>query len=221
MSNESVTAAFQQGLALHQQGRLDEAEALYRSVLATEAAHFGALHLTGLIHFQRGQPAAAVEWIERAIAVNPGVAGRPFQSRSCAATDEADRCGIGELRARLAAQARQSRKRSTTAAMPCRTCSACRRRSRATTAPCRPGPTSRRRTTIAAMRCVASTGRSRRWRATTAPCSSGRTIPTRSTIAAAFCATSSASTRPSPPSRVFWRCRLIAPMARGCCSTRG
>jgi protein O-GlcNAc transferase len=73
VSSESVAAAFQQGLALHQQGRLDEAEALYRSVLATEAAHFGALHLTGLIHFQRGQPAAAVEWIERAIAVNPGV----------------------------------------------------------------------------------------------------------------------------------------------------
>ena len=73
MSSESVTAAFQQGLALHQQGRLDEAEALYRSVLAAEATHFGAHHLTGLIHFQRGQPAVAVEWIERAIAVNPGV----------------------------------------------------------------------------------------------------------------------------------------------------
>ena len=73
MSNGSVTAAFQQGLVLHQQGRLDEAEALYRAVLATEAAHFGALHLTGLIHFQRGQPAAAAEWIGRAIAVNPGV----------------------------------------------------------------------------------------------------------------------------------------------------
>jgi protein O-GlcNAc transferase len=73
MSNASVAATFQQGLALHQQGKLDEAEALYRSVLATEATHFGALHLTGLIHFQRGQPGAAVEWIGRAIAVNPGV----------------------------------------------------------------------------------------------------------------------------------------------------
>ncbi len=74
MSNEPAAAAFQQGLALHQQGRLDEAEALYRSVLARQAAHFGALHLTGLIHLQRGQPAVAVEWIGRAIAVNPGVA---------------------------------------------------------------------------------------------------------------------------------------------------
>ncbi|MFI5002640.1 MAG: tetratricopeptide repeat protein, partial [Reyranellales bacterium] len=73
MSNEPIGATFQRGLALHQQGRLDEAEALYREVLAKQAAHFGALHLTGLIHFQRGRPAEAVEWIGRAIAVDPGV----------------------------------------------------------------------------------------------------------------------------------------------------
>ncbi len=69
----SPDAAFQQGLALHQQGRLDQAEALYRDVLAAQPQHFGALHLTGLLHYQHGRFAAAVEWIERAIAVNPGV----------------------------------------------------------------------------------------------------------------------------------------------------
>ena len=68
------TALFQQGLALHQQGRLDDAEALYRAVLAAQPAHFGALHLTGLIHYQRGAFASSVNWIGRALAANPNVA---------------------------------------------------------------------------------------------------------------------------------------------------
>jgi protein O-GlcNAc transferase len=67
------TVPFQHGLALHQQGRLDDAEALYRTVLAAQPAHFGALHLTGLIHYQRGRFVAATEWIGRAIAVDPAV----------------------------------------------------------------------------------------------------------------------------------------------------
>jgi protein O-GlcNAc transferase len=64
-------ATFQQGLALHRQGRLGEAEALYRAVLAREPSHFGALHLTGLVHYQLGKPAMAVQWIGQALAVNP------------------------------------------------------------------------------------------------------------------------------------------------------
>jgi protein O-GlcNAc transferase len=39
--------------------------------LALDPRHFGALHLTGLIHYQRGAPAAAADWIGRALAVNP------------------------------------------------------------------------------------------------------------------------------------------------------
>ncbi len=71
MSLADPAALFQQGLALHQQGRLPEAEALYKRVLEGQPAHFGALHLSGLIHYQRGAPEAAAEWIGRALAVNP------------------------------------------------------------------------------------------------------------------------------------------------------
>jgi len=39
--------------------------------LERDPRHFGALHLTGLIHYQRGAPAAAADWIGRALAVNP------------------------------------------------------------------------------------------------------------------------------------------------------
>jgi protein O-GlcNAc transferase len=74
MDTADPTATFQQGLALHQQGRLDEAEAHYGFVLGTQPAHFGALHLTGLVHYQRGNFAAAADWIARAIAVNPDAA---------------------------------------------------------------------------------------------------------------------------------------------------
>jgi predicted O-linked N-acetylglucosamine transferase (SPINDLY family) len=69
----SPDATFQQGVALHQQGRLDDAEAFYRSVLAAQPLHFGALHLTGLLEYQRGRFAAAADRIERAIAANPAV----------------------------------------------------------------------------------------------------------------------------------------------------
>jgi protein O-GlcNAc transferase len=71
MSSADPATQFQQGFALHRQGRLDEAEAVYRRVLASQPAHFGALHFTGLIHYQRGALAEAVEWIGRALAVNP------------------------------------------------------------------------------------------------------------------------------------------------------
>ncbi|MEI6200425.1 MAG: tetratricopeptide repeat protein [Enhydrobacter sp.] len=71
MTIADQAATFQQGLAAHQQGRLDEAEAHYRTVLAANPAHFGALHLTGLVQYQRGAYSSAVDWIGRAIATNP------------------------------------------------------------------------------------------------------------------------------------------------------
>ena len=71
MSSADPATQFQQGFALHRQGRLDEAEAVYRRVLASQPAHFGALHFTGLIYYQRGALTEAAEWIGRALAVNP------------------------------------------------------------------------------------------------------------------------------------------------------
>ncbi|SKA06013.1 Predicted O-linked N-acetylglucosamine transferase, SPINDLY family [Enhydrobacter aerosaccus] len=73
METADPAVAFEQGFALHRQGRLDEAERCYRSVLAGQPSHFHALHFTGLIHYQRGAHAEAADWIERAIAVDPKV----------------------------------------------------------------------------------------------------------------------------------------------------
>src|SRR5438105_11690214 len=58
-----VDAAF----AHHEAGELDQAAALYRKALEEDPEHAEALHLLGLIAFQRGEFEAAVELIERAI----------------------------------------------------------------------------------------------------------------------------------------------------------
>lgn len=61
----------QQALAHHNAGELAQAEALYRQILATSPRNLGALHLLGVIACQTAQPARALEWIDRAIQVDP------------------------------------------------------------------------------------------------------------------------------------------------------
>ena len=61
-------------VALHQAGRLDEAEALYRQVRRVDPAHPDALNLLGVLVAQRGKPAEGAGMIREAIAIKPGVA---------------------------------------------------------------------------------------------------------------------------------------------------
>jgi tetratricopeptide (TPR) repeat protein/SAM-dependent methyltransferase len=58
----------------HEAGQLLEAENLYRQVLAIDRDHFRSLNHLGIIALQRGQPQAAVEVLNRAIAVDGRVA---------------------------------------------------------------------------------------------------------------------------------------------------
>jgi predicted TPR repeat methyltransferase len=67
-------ARYQEAVALHRDGRLQDAAAVYRSVLDDEPAHAGALHLLGVIEGQSGRYSTAAGLIERAIAVDPNVA---------------------------------------------------------------------------------------------------------------------------------------------------
>ena len=61
----------QQATALHRQGKLDEAARLYRQVLEKDSSHAGALLWLGVVALQRGDPAAARDLIERAVALDP------------------------------------------------------------------------------------------------------------------------------------------------------
>jgi predicted O-linked N-acetylglucosamine transferase (SPINDLY family) len=60
-----------QAIALHQAGRLDEAEALYRQIVQQVPGHFDATHLLGAIALQRGDLAQAEALITQALASKP------------------------------------------------------------------------------------------------------------------------------------------------------
>jgi tetratricopeptide (TPR) repeat protein len=67
-SREAALAAqLQAGIAHHQAGRIDEAEAIYRSLLKAVPLQPNALHLLGLIEVQHGRPARGVELISEAL----------------------------------------------------------------------------------------------------------------------------------------------------------
>ena len=66
--------ALEQGLGLHQSGRLNEAEGLYRQILAVDPNHADGLHLLGVIAHETGHNEAAVDLIGKAIARNSRVA---------------------------------------------------------------------------------------------------------------------------------------------------
>lgn len=70
----SAQVLVQQGIDLHRAGRLDEAEALYRRVLATHGPVADALHLLGLAALARDEADRAIGLIERAIGAGPAPA---------------------------------------------------------------------------------------------------------------------------------------------------
>ena len=69
-----IQQLFGKALQHHQNGRLAEAEALYRRILAADSRHADALHLLGLIGHQVGRNDVAVDLIGKAIDVNGTVA---------------------------------------------------------------------------------------------------------------------------------------------------
>lgn len=70
---EPPDETFRKALALHQAGRLAEAQALYARVLAADARHFDSLHLLGLVRVQSGAEEEGAALIRQALAVRPGV----------------------------------------------------------------------------------------------------------------------------------------------------
>jgi tetratricopeptide (TPR) repeat protein len=70
-----VQEKLRQGLAMHQHGRLLEAEHCYEEVLRSAPKYFDALHLLGVLALQTGRPERGVGLIAKAIEINPIVAG--------------------------------------------------------------------------------------------------------------------------------------------------
>lgn len=73
-SGQSFVDLFQRGFQLHQAGQLQQAEALYRQVLAVNPNHADSLHLLGIIARQAGQPLRALKYLDKAIKIQPRAA---------------------------------------------------------------------------------------------------------------------------------------------------
>src|SRR4051812_6449321 len=71
MEPDPIRNVLDAALGYHRAGLLAEAEALYRRILERDPGHAGAWHLLGVVAQQQGRDARAVEWIGRAIALDP------------------------------------------------------------------------------------------------------------------------------------------------------
>ena len=67
----ALASTLSQALALHQAGRLAEAEKNYLQILKAQPDQFDCLHLLGVIFSQRGNHAEAVRQIDVALKINP------------------------------------------------------------------------------------------------------------------------------------------------------
>jgi len=67
-------ARFNEGVALHQQGKLIDAQRIYGEVLQQQPNHFDALHMLGVIAAQTQQTELGVELFKKAIRLNAKVA---------------------------------------------------------------------------------------------------------------------------------------------------
>ena len=66
----AIGQAIETGVALQKRGLLDDAERLYAGILKLAPKHFGAMHLLGLAHRQRGDSESALELIGAALELN-------------------------------------------------------------------------------------------------------------------------------------------------------
>src|SRR4051812_47577679 len=74
MTSMTISQALELALRHHNAGEFQQAESLYRNILATDPAHAPSLQLLGVIAYQSGENRDAMELISRAIAIDPNVA---------------------------------------------------------------------------------------------------------------------------------------------------
>ena len=64
--------SFEQALALHRGGRLDEAERVYNTILTADPRHSDALHLCGFLKHQQGRSIDGLRLVAAALKARPG-----------------------------------------------------------------------------------------------------------------------------------------------------
>ena len=69
----TIEQALQQGVAAHREGKLQEAERLYRAILQSQPAHPDANHNLGVIAVSENKPDVALPLFKTALEVNPKI----------------------------------------------------------------------------------------------------------------------------------------------------
>jgi predicted O-linked N-acetylglucosamine transferase (SPINDLY family) len=69
----SIDQAFQEGLAAHDEGRLQDAEFIYRAILEVQSAHPDANHNLGVLVVSAGKPIEALPFFTLALEASPGI----------------------------------------------------------------------------------------------------------------------------------------------------
>src|SRR4051794_37578694 len=70
-SNPDVRGRMAHAIELHREGRLADAETIYRSILESIPGHFDALHNLAVLFLQRNDHLSALDLLRRALRVNP------------------------------------------------------------------------------------------------------------------------------------------------------
>ena len=69
----TIHQALQQGVAAHKEGRLQDAERFYRSILQVQSNHPDANHNLGVLAVSVGKPIEAIPLFKLALAANPQI----------------------------------------------------------------------------------------------------------------------------------------------------
>lgn len=72
LKNKESVALFQQALALHQAGSLDDAAAIYRQMLVADSRNADVLHMLGMLNMQRGNWQEGERLARQFLAIRPG-----------------------------------------------------------------------------------------------------------------------------------------------------
>ena len=70
MPQPSSTSTFEQARRLHESGDLTEAERLYIDILRGDRLHFDALHMLGMLYYQRGALDRALACLRAALQID-------------------------------------------------------------------------------------------------------------------------------------------------------
>lgn len=67
----TLAEAFDLAVRLHQEGNLQQAQAIYQQILAHDSRHVPTLQMAGVLAMQAQQPAVAIDFLQRGIALDP------------------------------------------------------------------------------------------------------------------------------------------------------